>query len=58
VHTFQPNTEERLMEDPCEFKASLLYIASSRTARVTQIETPRLKTKLTETKMEGMGGVC
>ena len=33
AHTFNPNTREA---DLCEFKASLVYKVSSRTARATQ----------------------
>ncbi|EGW07661.1 hypothetical protein I79_013644 [Cricetulus griseus] len=37
VHTFNPSTRGRQrQEDLCEFKASLVYRASSRTARATQ----------------------
>ena len=36
VHTFNPSTREAEAGDLCEFEASLVYRASSTTARATQ----------------------
>jgi hypothetical protein len=35
VHTFSPSTGKQRQVDLCEFEASLVYRASSRTARAT-----------------------
>ena len=36
VHTFNPSTQEAEAGNLCEFKASLIYIVSSKAARATQ----------------------
>ena len=49
AHTFDPNTYEAEQTDICEFKASLIYKVSSRTARATQRH-PVLKIQKKEKK--------
>jgi len=49
VHTFDPSTQEAKAADLCWFEASLVYGASSRTARATQ-RNPVLKNKATQRK--------
>ena len=44
AHAFEPSTQEAAL---CEFKASLVYRASSRTARATQ-RNPVLKNQKTK----------
>ena len=36
VHSYNPSTQRQRQVDLCEFKANLVYIVSSRTARKTQ----------------------
>jgi hypothetical protein len=36
VQALDPSTQSQKQEDPCEHKASLVYTASSSTARATQ----------------------
>jgi len=45
VHTFNPSTWESKASELCEFKASLVYIVSSKTARATQRNPVSKKTK-------------
>ena len=45
VHTFSPSTQEAEAMDLCEFKASLVDIVSSRTARANYIVRPCWKGK-------------
>jgi hypothetical protein len=47
VHAFNPTTEEAKAGDLCEFEASLVYRANSRTIKATHRETliRKIKTK-------------
>ena len=44
-HTFNPNTQEAKEEHGYEFKASLVYRASTKTARATQRKYKQTKQK-------------
>ena len=50
AHAFNHSTQKKGQEDLYEFKASLVYVASSRTARARQINSV-LKNKQTKTKI-------
>ena len=50
VHGFNPSTWEAKAGDLCEFKASLVYRMSSRTAKATQRNRVLKKQKKKETK--------
>ena len=59
VHSFNPSTQKAEAEDPCEFKASLIYRASSRKARaVTQRNPISKKPTITTTTKQKIPHFC
>ena len=53
AHTFSPSIRRQRQVDLCEFRASLVYILSSRIARAISRD-PVSKHKKTETKTKGL----